>query len=383
MDIIRVCLTGGSTGGHIFPLLLVARKIKEKSMNTGTECEIIFVGPKPIQGLENVFEKEKIRTYYLPEIKIRRYFSLQNFIDFLKSPFVFLKVFLILFSKMPNVTFSKGGGLTSFFVVFLSWFFRIPSIIHESDSVPGLANRLSGKFATRIAISFAESVNYFSKNKTALTGHPVDTESFIQPIFDKDYERFKLDPDEPIILVIGGSQGSHFLNELIFRVSPELLKFAQVVHQTGEKDYDEFSLAIKGYLSQTIPQRLSKYHAFSLIPQSDLALLMKMSNIIISRAGAGTIFEIAMAGKPSILIPLPNNVAASDHQRRNAYIFSKSGACIVLEQNNASPEILLATIRKILSNPNVAETMMKAAKNFAKPNALDKIVQELWLLARI
>lgn len=283
---------------------------------------------------------------------------------------------------MPNAIFSKGGGAISFLTVFAGWIFRIPAIIHESDSLPGLTNRLSAKFAKRIAISFEESKKYFPETKTILTGHPINTEDFLQPIFTQDYERYKLDPDEPLILVLGGSQGARFINELIFASIVDLIKLAQIIHILGEKDFNEISLAIKGYLSQTQPQRINAYHPFIFIPPNEIALLMKMAKIIIARAGAGTIFEIAMSAVPSILIPLSEGVAGS-HQRLNAKIFEKNKACLVLEENNATPHTLLIAVREILENVELAEKLSQNAKNFAKPKALEMISQEIWHLARM
>jgi UDP-N-acetylglucosamine--N-acetylmuramyl-(pentapeptide) pyrophosphoryl-undecaprenol N-acetylglucosamine transferase len=322
-----------------------------------------------------------IKIYILPEIKLRKYFSLENFLDCLKSPFVFLKILWILFWKMPNVIFSKGGP-TSFLVVLAGWFLRIPILIHESDSIPGLANRLSSRFATRIAVSFAETKKFFPEKKTAFTGHPVDTLIFSQPIFEEDYKRFKLNPEEKITVVLGGSQGSKFINDLILDSIDSLLKITQIVHITGEKNFAEVYETAKGLIMKKVPMREKNYHAYPFLNPEDLALLLKLSNLVISRAGAGSIFEIAMAGVPSILIPIRKEVAG-DHQIKNAYIYSQYGACIVLEENNATPSLLLTSIRRIFENPEVENNMRKNAKTFAKPEALSLIGQEIWHLAKM
>jgi UDP-N-acetylglucosamine--N-acetylmuramyl-(pentapeptide) pyrophosphoryl-undecaprenol N-acetylglucosamine transferase len=376
---IRICLTGGSTGGHLIPLILVTRFLKEKAKETRDEVEFFYLGPEPIK--REILEKEGIKIYILPEIKLRKYFSLENFLDFLKSPFVFLKILWILFWRMPNVIFSKGGP-TSFLVVLAGWFLRIPILIHESDSIPGLANKLSSRFATRIAVSFVETKKFFPEKKTAFTGHPVDTLIFSQPIFEEDYKRFKLNPEEKITVVLGGSQGSKFINDLILDSLDSLLKITQIVHITGEKNFAEVYETAKGLIMKKVPMREKNYHAYPFLNPEDLALLLKLSNLVISRAGAGSIFEIAMAGVPSILIPIRKEVAG-DHQIKNAYIYSQHGACIVLEENNATPSLLLTSIRRIFENPEVENNMRKNAKSFAKPEALQLIGQEIWHLAKM
>lgn len=378
-DVVRICLTGGSTGGHLFPLILESRYLREKAKELNVNLEIFYLGAKPFK--KEILEKENIKIYFLPSVKIRRYFSLANILDFLISPFVFLKAFFILFFKMPNVVFSKGGP-TSFLVIFAAWFLRIPILIHESDSVPGLANRLSAKFTTRVAVSFSEAKNYFSKTKTAFTGHPVDVSLFSQPILDQDYQRFNLDPEEKIILVLGGSQGAKFINDLILDSIDELLKIAQIVHITGEKHFQDVFNTAKGLILKKVPMREDKYHSFPYIDQSNLIFLLRMADVIISRAGAGSIFEIAMAGKPSILIPLRKEVAG-DHQIKNAYIYSQYGACIVLEENNATPSLLTVAINRILNNDDLRSQMISNAKKFAKPEAIQLIGQEIWHLARM
>jgi UDP-N-acetylglucosamine--N-acetylmuramyl-(pentapeptide) pyrophosphoryl-undecaprenol N-acetylglucosamine transferase len=376
---IRICLTGGSTGGHLIPLILVTRFLKEKAKENRDEVEFFYLGPEPIK--REILEKEGIKIYILPEIKLRKYFSLENFLDFLKSPFVFLKILWILFWRMPNVIFSKGGP-TSFLVVLAGWFLRIPILIHESDSIPGLANKLSSRFATRIAVSFVETKKFFPEKKTAFTGHPVDTLIFSQPIFEEDYKRFKLNPEEKITVVLGGSQGSKFINDLILDSLDSLLKITQIVHITGEKNFAEVYETAKGLIMKKVPMREKNYHAYPFLNTEDLALLLKLSNLVISRAGAGSIFEIAMAGVPSILIPIRKEVAG-DHQIKNAYIYSQHGACIVLEENNATPSLLLTSIRRIFENPEVENNMRKNAKSFAKPEALQLIGQEIWHLAKM
>ncbi len=373
MEEIRICLTGGATGGHLFPLIFVAREIKRIAQQRNLPIKIFYLGSRPFNL--KLLEDEGIEVFLIPEVKLRKYFSFKNLVDILKFPINFLLAFYYLFKFLPNIIFSKGGP-GSLGVILAGWFLRIPIFIHESDSLPGITNRISSLFAKKIFLAFEEAKKYFSEKKTIVVGQPIDYQLIQEPVTIKDYERYNLDPYKKVIFVLGGSQGSQFLNDLIVESLPDLLSLAQVVHQTGEKNYKETYLYAMGVLKEKNVKNYQDYHPFPFIPHDETIYLMKIADLIISRAGAGTIFEIAAVGKPSILIPIEENVAGW-HQILNARIYEKYGACKILEEKNAKPHLLLTVIKEIFSDPSLIERMQVGAKKFAKIYATQKIVEEL------
>ncbi|MER3581296.1 MAG: hypothetical protein C4347_00290 [Patescibacteria group bacterium] len=378
MKKLRICFTGGATGGHFFPLLFVLRELKKIEKEKNAKFEYYYIGVKPMD--EKLLKEEGVKIYKIGEVKLRRYFDFQNFLDFLNTPLVFLQSLFYVFITMPDVLFSKGGP-SSFFVVLAAWIFRIPILIHDSDSIPGLANKISSFFAKKIALAFDEARNFFPKEKVIVVGQPIDERIIFNPIFKEDYERFDLNSDEKIILVFGGSQGSEFLNDLIVEILPELLNIAQIVHLTGQNLYKDTYLYALSKIRQKNPLKEKKYKAFPFLKNEDFLILMKMADLIISRAGSSSIFEIAALGKPSILIPLSKSIVG-DHQKRNAFIYSQYGACLFLDEPNAKPHLLLNIIRDLFNRPQYLEEMSKNAKNFYKPGAAYKLAEELLFLAQ-
>jgi UDP-N-acetylglucosamine--N-acetylmuramyl-(pentapeptide) pyrophosphoryl-undecaprenol N-acetylglucosamine transferase len=379
MEEIRICFTGGSTGGHFYPLLFTLRELKKIAQERNLNLKYFYVGVEPLE--RKTLEEEGVKIYVLPSFKIRRYFSLENFIDiFIKMPLAFLLSFIYIFKIMPDVLFSKGGT-SAFPPVFVSWLFRIPILIHESDSIPGWTNMVSSRFATKVALAFEFAKKFFKNKEVLVVGQPIDERIIYTPISKEDYERFGLNPDEYTILILGGAQGSQFLNDLIVECLPELLKFSQVVHITGKKFFQEtYSFAL-GKIRTSIPLREKSYKAFPFLKNEDLLILMKIADLVISRAGSGTIFEISALGKPSILIPLPEDVVGG-HQKENAFIYSKTGAAYFLEEKNAKPHLLLFYIKEILTKEEIKEKMKEAALKFYKPGSAKKLAEELIILAK-
>jgi UDP-N-acetylglucosamine--N-acetylmuramyl-(pentapeptide) pyrophosphoryl-undecaprenol N-acetylglucosamine transferase len=370
---IRICLTGGATGGHFFPLIFVVRELRKLLEKENKSFKIFYLGSKPFK--EEILKQEGVEIYLLPEIKLRKYFSWQNFIDFLKMPYAFVLAFYYLFRFMPNVIFSKGGP-SSFLVVFTGWVLTIPIVIHDSDAVPGLSNKISSFFVKKILLAFDAAVKYFKKEKTIIVGQPIDRDILTTKASFEDYQRFGLDPQKKIVVVLGGSQGSKFLNDLIVESLPGLLNLTQVVHQTGEKNYQDVYFYAKGLLLEKNPEKLKDYHPFPFINYDDLYYLLDLSDLVISRAGSGTIFELAALGKPSILIPIEEKVAGQ-HQVANAQIYDHIGACKTLEEKNAKPHLLIDVVGDLLNNKDGLDRMKQSALNFAKPDASLKTAEEI------
>lgn len=358
----RIVLTGGGTGGHLFPLIVVSREIKKK---IGDKAEFLYIGSGADIERE-IMNKEGIPAKYVFVGKRRNYFSLKNFIDIFKIPIGILQSLWILLLYMPNVVFSKGGYV-SFPVTLAAWFYRIPVIIHESDAFPGSANQLLAKFCRRIVIAYPEAQKYFESGKTALWGNPV-REDINQGNKEEARKMFNFTESKPTILVMGGSQGAQIINKSIVKIIPKLLLRAQIIHQTGEKNYEE---VIHRAAEQGIKAGREGYFAIGFLNNDQIKQAYALSDLVISRAGANSIAEIAANKKPSILIPLENS--ANDHQRMNAYALAKIGGALVLEETNLGEHILLEKIEEILNNEKLQNQLAQKISFFHHPQAAEHI----------
>ena len=378
----RILFTGGESGGHIFPIIAVCDKLKE----TIPGSDFFYVGTPDIYEAELIKAGIKIKS--IVSAKLRRYFDFRNFIDIPKFLFSIFQAFWKVFWIMPDVLFSKGGT-GSFAVVLACWFYRVPIIIQDSDSIPGAQNLLSARFSDRIAISYdvaADSfVNLYKKEikrqlmseKIALTGNPI--RNMFLTDFDLNQETAKkvleLDPNRKLLLVISGSQGSIRINDFFLDTAPDLLKEGfQIYHQTGVNNLHGFNNELKLVLEKLPKEYQVAYKTMPFLDGKLLKDAMAAADLIVSRSGS-FIFEIAAIGKPSVLIPLPES--AADHQKKNAYEYAKTGAAIVIEEENLTPHLFLAQVNKIFGNQENYNAMSLAAKKFAKPNATKLLAEEI------
>jgi len=365
----KILFTGGGTGGHFYPIIAVAEAI-----GTVVEKEhlvpprLYYVAPDSYDT--SLLQELGIEFHAAPAGKLRRYFSILNVLDLFKTGWGVIKSIFLLYRIFPDVVFSKGG-YASFPVTIAAKFLGIPIFIHESDSKPGRANLWAGKFAARIAISFPEAAMYFPKDRVALTGNPI-RQDIAHPQKSGAYEFLNLEEHVPIILVLGGSSGAERINDTLLATLAILVAKYQIIHQTGEKHYTSMSNTAQVVLENVAHK--DRYHPFAYLN----ALAMKMSagvaDLVISRAGS-TIFEIALWGVPSIIIPIPE--AVSHDQRGNAYTYARTGAAVVMEEKNLAPNLLFAEITRLIESTKDREEMKKAALKFAKPDAAEKIAKEI------
>ncbi len=370
----KIFLTGGGTGGHFYPIIAVADSLSFiAEQEKIAKLDIVFASESSYDA--NLLKEMGIRFKQVSGGKIRRYFSFLNFLDIFKTFYGTLKALWAIYFDFPDVIFSKGG-YSSFPIVFAARFFGIPIVIHESDAAPGKVNAWSGKFARRIAISFPETAKYFPAGKAVLTGNPIRRELFF-PAKTGAKEFLKLEDNVPIILVIGGSQGAQKINDNILDVTPNLIERYQIIHQCGKNNFEE----VRGRASILLDKSSyrSRYHFFSYLDISALRMAYGAADIVISRAGSGSIFEIAASGLPSILIPITNS--AQDHQRINAYAYASTGAADIIEEKNLTPVILRGEIDRLLGNKEKLQKMSVATKDFAKSDAAEKIAREIINLA--
>ena len=375
---IRIAIAGGGTGGHIYPLLAIVSALNKLTHNYPDPLDIRYYGPRSIYW--SILANNGILISPLWGSKFRRYFDLMNLVD---VPIFFcslLQAFWKMFWFMPDVIFSKGGS-GSLAALLAAAFYKIPVIIHESDTIPSLTTRLSAKFAKRIAISFEETAKYLNKysDVLAFTGNPL-REIFLE---DTTYDQVLLkkelgfNSELPVLFFLGGSQGAEVINDFIVNNLRNLLQKFQIIHQTGFVNYKSVKEATKS-VSRS-------YLVFGSLEEkkgegTELKRMIQASDLIISRAGSGAIFEIAVLGKPSILIPLEGS--ASNHQKQNAYEYAKSGASEVIEEDNFLPHLLINQVEKILNNKEKYSGMSSCALMFAKKEAAVIIAKEILQLAQ-
>jgi UDP-N-acetylglucosamine--N-acetylmuramyl-(pentapeptide) pyrophosphoryl-undecaprenol N-acetylglucosamine transferase len=375
---LRILLTGGGTGGHIYPLIAVAEKLRKLGLDRGLGLELRYFGDAG--DYQFVLESGGIEVSKITSSKMRRYFSLRNFLDFFKFFLGFIQSLWKILWYMPDIAFSKGGP-GSLAIVLTCRFYRIPVIIHESDTIPGLTNKISAKFAKEIKISFASTADHFQNIKAGviLTGNPARSDlCSIETGRSRETARmmFGFDLTEPVILILGGSQGAGLINDFILDNIELFIDKFRIIHQLGLQNYQQYKNEFDfiGKELSLSDQKKARY-VFRGYLDKDLKDAFMAADLAISRAGAGAIFEIAAFGKPSILIPLPES--ANDHQRQNAYEYAKTGAALIIEQENLLGNLVVNEIEKILKSPEKLETMSEAAKKFAKPDAAEKIAENI------
>ncbi len=365
----KILFTGGGTGGHFYPIIAVAQAVREiAEIEKLVGIEMFYVSDDPYDKrllFENGIEYRQIMAG-----KLRRYFSIQNFIDFFKTGLGALNAIGELYLIYPDVVFGKGG-YASFPSLFAAKLLGIPVVIHESDSHPGRVNLWASRFARQIAVSYPEAANYFPKEKVVLTGNPLRKE-ILSPITRGAHEFLELERDVPIIFITGGSQGASNVNDVLIDILPSLVKKYQVIHQTGKANFLESkrraALVLEG------SENASRYKPFAYLNETALRMIGGVTNLAISRAGS-TIFELAAWGVPSIIIPIPEEV--SHDQRSNAFAYARSGGGIVIEEKNLSGTILLSEIDRLMASPDILQDMRNKALNFSPKDAAYKIAKEL------
>ena len=332
----RIILTGGGTAGHVTPNIALIPGLKELGY------DIHYIGS--YQGIEkDLIEQMGIPYHGISSGKLRRYFSTQNFTD----PFRVLKGFgeakRLIKTLKPDVIFSKGG-FVSVPVVVAGKQCHVPTIIHESDMTPGLANKLSIPSAAKVCCNFPETLTFLPKGKAVLTGSPIRQE-LLTGDCKAAMEFCGLTDDKPVILIVGGSLGSVVVNKAVRKILPELLKDFHVIHLCGKGKIDETLKDLKGYVQ------------FEYI-QQELKDLFALTDIVISRAGANAICELIALHKPNLLIPLSANASRGD-QILNARSFERQGFSMVLEEEELTDTVLLDAIRKLYAEKDSYIDAMK------------------------
>ncbi|HEY7535437.1 MAG TPA: undecaprenyldiphospho-muramoylpentapeptide beta-N-acetylglucosaminyltransferase [Thermodesulfobacteriota bacterium] len=348
----KVIIAGGGTGGHIFPAISIAEEILKR--NSGNK--VLFVGT--VKGLEaKLLSKKDYTLEFISSggIKGKGFIeSLKNIASALKGFFDSLK---IIKRHKPDLVLGVGGYVSGP-IVFAAALLSIPTAICEQNSVPGITNRILSRFVKRVFVSFEESGRFFSQKQTIVVGNPIRSNILINNEYSQEQNGFT-------ILVFGGSQGSHKLNLLVPKAFGTLRRNdVFLIHQTGEEDLENVRKAYEWYGVRA--------EVFPFI--EDIATVYMSANLVIARAGAGTIAEITALGKPAMLVPYP--FSAYNHQLKNAKVLEKAGAAVVIEEKDAVPERLTDVLKDLLNKDKLKE-MGKRAKFLGKPDAAQRIVDEI------
>lgn len=369
----KIVFTGGGTGGHFYPLIAVAEAIHEIADEEKIiEPTMYYIGPDVLD--ERALAEQNIIFKQSPAGKWRRYFSINNFFDLIKTIFGVIKATFQLYAIYPDVVLSKGG-YASFPTTYAARLLTIPVVVHESDATAGRANMITSRWARAVALSYPGTETQFPHVPTknlALIGNPIRSTLF-KPAKEGGYEFLGLEKDVPTILVLGGSQGAEAINDALLNALPTLLDTYQVIHQTGAENFESTR-----HLANVIIHdhaHKERYRPFGFLNALALRMSAGVSSLVISRAGSGTIFEIAAWGLPSVIIPIPEEV--SHDQTKNAFAYARAGACTVVVQSNLSPHILSSEIARIMNDTRLYDAMSASARDFARPDAAQKIARML------
>lgn len=366
----RFLISGGGTGGHIFPAIAIANAIK----NREEDAEILFVGAKGRMEMTRI-PKAGYKIIGLNVSGFQRKFSLVNLFKNTLFPFRLIgslfHAYWIVKSFKPDVVIGVGG-FASGPTLKMAVLQKIPTLIQEQNSFPGVTNRMLAPKVNKICAAYQEVDKYFPPEKIIITGNPIRSDiRHINKKTNEAYEFFKLDPSKKTIAIIGGSLGSKTMN---VSIEASLLKIKeqhlQLIWQTGEKYYSHFFEADQSLLNGTI-----KIMPF--VERMDY--LYSVADLIISRAGAISISELSCLEKPCILIPSPN--VSGDHQTKNAMVLSNKKAAIMISDNDAIKQLGDVIIETI----NDENRMLELSKNisqFGYPDALENIVNEIYSLKK-
>lgn len=369
----KILLTGGGTGGHFYPLIAIAERLKILAHERKIlKIDLYYMGS--IQYDEKSLRDNEIEFVYVPTGKLRLYPSIKNFTDMFKVLFGVISATVKVFFIYPDVVISKGG-YAAFPALFAAKILRIPVIIHESDTHPGRVNLWSGKFAQQILLSFNDAASFFDPKKTTVIGLPIRNDIMHLPGNKAGAEYYKLDEHIPTIFVYAGSLGAEKVNNLILEALPDLLKKYQIIHQCGANNILEVETRSKIILEGHLYK--GRYLLKPFLDSVETRHAAAAASLIVSRAGS-TLFEIAAWHLPAIVIPITNS--HGNHQRKNAIHFAETGAATVIEELNALPHIFISKVDDILLHADTWQKMSSATKDIDNVDAAMEIARSAMLI---
>src|SRR5579863_992590 len=371
----RVLVSGGGTGGHIYPALAIATQLRSEY-----QAEILFLGSD--DGLEK--EIVPAAGFALATVKagkLRRYISLQTITGMLRVPLGMFQAISIVRKFRPDVAFTSGGyvAVPAALATRLN---GVPLMMHQQDVPPNLSNRLAAPLATRISVAFADSLPYFPARNTLLLGNPVR-----QAMLDvrattpqAAREQLGFEAGTPLLLVTGGSQGARHLNQVVCQALPRLLTYCQVLQISGKDLYNETRTQADSLLAGSDEALKQRYRLVAYL-DAEMPLAVQAADLVLCRSGASTLTELAILGKASILVPLPPAVGGSA-QEKNAAMFGRKQAAMVISNDDLRADVLEERVQVLLSSPEQLAALAQAASAFAKPEATLEISRELVKIAK-
>lgn len=352
------------TGGHLTPAQAVIKELQKRGGWQITYFGRIhsLEGEKTPSAESKIIPEMGVKFIPISTGRLQRQFSRYTIPSLLRVPLGFLQSFYWLWKIKPDVICSFGGYV-SVPVVISGWILRIPILTHEQTIVFGLSSKINSFFANKIAVSFPDSLKHFPKDKVVLTGNPIRKEILYKS------QKLKIKNQKlPIIYITGGNQGSRLINNCVIKILPELLKKYTIIHQSGSLDYLNLKLKIKNL-------KLKNYYLFDYLGSDKIGEVLNRSDLIVSRAGANTVCEVAALGKPTLFIPIP--WTSQDEQTQNALMLKKMGMAEILWQKDLTPNSLLEKIALMMKNLKQYQQNACQAKTLVKLEAAEKIVDIL------
>ena len=370
-SVMHVVITGGGTGGHTSAGLAVAEVLRARGV------ELSWIGsPNGIEAQR--VPAAGIPYYAVPAGKLRRYWDWQNLPDLLvRVPAGFVLSLKLLRALRPQLLFATGG-FVALPPAAAARVLKIPLVVHEQTAVAGLANRLAGRLASKVALTFREASKTFPPDRVVITGNPLRPE-LAGGSREAGLAHLGLDPGLPVVYVTGGAQGSHRINRTVGEILPQLLELTQVIHQCGANPTTRDREWLEE-LAQRLPDHLRPRYRVLPYVGAELREVYAAAQLVVSRAGAGTVNECCHLGRPAIFIPLPG--ASGDEQTANARIVDAAGGAVLLPEASLSPERLLETMRSLLADPQRLRLMGDRARSLAIPDAAERIAQLILEVSR-
>jgi UDP-N-acetylglucosamine--N-acetylmuramyl-(pentapeptide) pyrophosphoryl-undecaprenol N-acetylglucosamine transferase len=362
------------TGGHHTPALAVMEELKGRG-----DFQFFWFGHRySLRGEERESAEyrtvEKLGVPFF-DLKAGRLYQFRSLREVLRVPFGFFQAFWLLLRVRPKLIISFGGYLAAP-VVLAGFFLRIPAVTHEQTVVSGWANRFISLFAKKIFVSWKQSLRFFPAKKTILTGNPLR-----QAIFEVRTKRFLFPDDFPVVYITGGKQGAHFINEALRASLSQFLKRYNIIHQTGSsstyRDYQKLTI-LKSHLPKKLARRYLVQEYFG---EDEIGAVFDACSLVVGRAGANIIYEIATLGKPAILIPLPST--SHNEQVENAKMLEKAGLAKVILQKNLSSQLLLDTLSKVVKDLPSYKAKGEGAKKLVRHEASKAFAKEVEKILKI
>lgn len=370
----RILISGGGTGGHIYPALAVARELRDSY-----GAELLYIGDR--NGLETeIVPRAGIPFDAISAGKLRRYLSARTFSDLGRVPLGMMQALGHVRRFKPHAAFTSGGYV-SVPAGIAARVNGVPLLMHQQDVPPNLANRLLTPAATRISVSFPDSLRYFPARRTSLAGNPVRDEILrLAGAGSAAYKpQFGFVPTLPVVLVTGGSQGARHINQVVAQALPALLPHCQVLHISGRLTFDETRTAADQQLA-TAPDLRARYQLYPYL-DAEMPAALAACDVVLCRSGAATLAELAIVGRPSVLIPLPPGFTGSP-QAVNAEMFCRAGAAVMALDRDLTAERLQSLLLPLLADAARRAAMGDAARALGHPNAAADLARTVAELAR-